>query len=99
MPLEARHGTKRSKLLTETIYGYVQQPRSLYGVVSLELTSFSQSLGRFTPMASENDPDVVKGQKIALETVVVPATLSVTSVGMCACAYDQFVKQHPELER
>jgi hypothetical protein len=50
----------------ETIYGYVEQPRSLYGVVSLELTSFSQSLGRFTPKASGNDPEVVKGQKIAI---------------------------------
>ena len=36
---------------TETIYGYVEQSRSMYGVVSLELTGFSQSLGRFTPKA------------------------------------------------
>src|ERR1700747_242522 len=34
---------------TQTIYSYVEQPRSMYGVVSLELTSFSQSLGRFRP--------------------------------------------------
>jgi mono/diheme cytochrome c family protein len=38
----------------------------MYGVVSLELTSFSQSLGRFMPKASGNDPEVVKGQKIAV---------------------------------
>ena len=35
----------------EAIYGYVEQSRSMYGVVSLELTGFSQSLGRFTPKA------------------------------------------------
>ena len=50
----------------QTIYGYVEQPRSMYGVVSLELTSFSQSLGRFRPKENGNDPEVVKGQKIAL---------------------------------
>jgi hypothetical protein len=33
----------------ETIYAYVEEPRNSYKVVSLELTSFSQSLGRFTP--------------------------------------------------
>jgi len=51
---------------SETIYGYVEEPRSPYAVVSLELTSFSQSLGRFTPKVSGNDPEVVKGQKIAV---------------------------------
>src|ERR1700758_2157020 len=50
----------------QTIYGYVEQPRSMYGVVSLELTSFSQSLGRFRPKENGNDPEVVKGQKIAV---------------------------------
>jgi hypothetical protein len=50
----------------QTIYGYVEQPRSMYGVVSLELTSFSRSLGRFGPKESGNDPEVVKGQKIAV---------------------------------
>jgi hypothetical protein len=51
---------------SEAIYGYVEEPRSAYGVVSLELTSFGQSLGRFTPKKSGNDPEVVKGQKIAV---------------------------------
>jgi len=51
---------------TETIYGYVEEPRSPYAIVSLELTSFGQSLGRFTPKSSGNDPEVVKGQKIAV---------------------------------
>jgi mono/diheme cytochrome c family protein len=50
----------------EAIYGYVEQPRGTYGVVSLELTSFGQSLGRFMPKVSGNDPEVVKGQKIAV---------------------------------
>jgi hypothetical protein len=50
----------------ETIYGYVEQPRGTYGVVSLELTSFGQSLGRFTPRNSGNDPEVEKGQRIAV---------------------------------
>jgi hypothetical protein len=50
----------------ETIYSYVEEPRNAYGVVSLELTSFSQSLGRFRPKESGNDPEVVKGQKIAV---------------------------------
>jgi mono/diheme cytochrome c family protein len=34
--------------------------------VSLELTSYSQSLGRFTPKESENNPEILKGQKIAV---------------------------------
>jgi hypothetical protein len=50
----------------ETIYGYVEEPRNSYKVVSLELTSFSQSLGRFTPKKNGNDPEVMKGQKIAV---------------------------------
>jgi hypothetical protein len=50
----------------ETVYGYVEQPRNAPGVVSLELTSFDQSLGRFTPKQGGNDPEVVKGQKIAV---------------------------------
>ena len=48
----------------ETVYGYVEEPRIPYAVVSLELTRFSQSIGRFTPKESGNDPEVVKGQKI-----------------------------------
>jgi hypothetical protein len=50
----------------ETIYRYVEEPRILYGVISLELTRFSESLGRFTPKKGGNDPEVVKGQKIAV---------------------------------
>jgi hypothetical protein len=51
---------------SETIYGYVEEPRSPYAVVSLELTTSAQSLGRFAPKVSGNDPEVVKGQKIAV---------------------------------
>jgi mono/diheme cytochrome c family protein len=50
----------------ERIYGYVEQPRNASAVNSLELTHFVQSLGRFTPKESGNDPEVVKGQKIAV---------------------------------
>jgi cytochrome c2 len=50
----------------ETIYGYVEQPKIPYGVVSLELTGFSQSVGRFIPKKSQNDPEVAKGQKIVI---------------------------------
>jgi hypothetical protein len=45
---------------SETIYGYVEQPRIPYGVVSLELTRFSESLGRFTPKKSASNPEVGK---------------------------------------
>jgi hypothetical protein len=40
------------------------------GVVSLELTSFTQSLGRLTPKKGGNDPEVVKGQKIAVGSCI-----------------------------
>ena len=54
----------------ETIYGYVEEPRSAYGVVSLELTRFTESLGRFTPKKSGNDPEIPKGQKIAVGSCI-----------------------------
>jgi hypothetical protein len=50
----------------EKIYGYVEKPRSSHAILSLELTSYSQSLGRFTPKESENNPEILKGQKIAV---------------------------------
>jgi mono/diheme cytochrome c family protein len=55
---------------TETIYGYVEEPRNAPAVTSLELTSFTQSLGRFTPKGRKNDPEVVKGQKIAVGSCI-----------------------------
>ena len=55
---------------TETIYGYVEEPRSAPAVASLELTSLSQSLGRFAPKGSTNDPEVAKGQKIAVGSCI-----------------------------
>ena len=55
----------------ETIYGYVEQPRrSPYGVFSLELTRFSESLGLFTPKKGRSDPEVMKGQKIAIGSCI-----------------------------
>ena len=54
----------------ETIYGYVEEPRIPYGVVSLELTRFAQSIGRFLPKENANDPEVVKGQKIAVGSCI-----------------------------
>ncbi len=50
----------------EKIYGYIEKPRSPHAVVWLELTSYSRSLGRFTPKQSENNPEILKGQKIAV---------------------------------
>jgi mono/diheme cytochrome c family protein len=55
---------------TETIYGYVEESRSAPAVTSLELTSFNQSLGRFTPKKNGNDPEVVKGQKIVIGSCI-----------------------------
>jgi len=55
---------------TETIYGYIEEPRSAPAVASLELTSFTQSLGRFAAKGSANDPEVVKGQKIAVGSCI-----------------------------
>ncbi|HYZ71692.1 MAG TPA: cytochrome c [Chthoniobacterales bacterium] len=53
---------------SERIYSCAEQPRSMYGVVSLELTRFPQSLGRFAPKEGGNDPEVAKGQKIAINS-------------------------------
>jgi mono/diheme cytochrome c family protein len=50
----------------ETVYGYSEEPRLAPAVVSLELTGFSQSLGRFRPKESRVDPEVAKGEKIAV---------------------------------
>jgi hypothetical protein len=54
----------------ETIYGYVEQPRIAYGVFSLELSRFSESLGLFTPKKGGSDPEVMKGQKIAIGSCI-----------------------------
>ena len=54
----------------ETIYGYVEPPKTAYGVVSLELSGFAQSLGRFAPKEGGSDPEVVKGEKIAVGSCI-----------------------------
>jgi cytochrome c553 len=56
--------------IPETVYGYAEEPRTPYGVVSLELTSFTQSIGSFIPKKSGNDPEVVKGQKIVISSCI-----------------------------
>jgi hypothetical protein len=56
--------------IPETVYGYVEEPKTPYGVVSLELTSFTQSIGSFIPKKSGNDPEVVKGQKIVISSCI-----------------------------
>jgi mono/diheme cytochrome c family protein len=55
---------------TETIYGYIEEPRSAPAVASLELTSFTQSLGLFTPKKGGSDPEVMKGRKIAVGSCI-----------------------------
>ena len=59
-----------NRLDPERVCGYVEEPRTPYGVVSLELTSFTQSIGSFIPKKSESDPEVVKGQKIVISSLV-----------------------------
>jgi mono/diheme cytochrome c family protein len=54
----------------ETIHGYIEQPRIAFAVASLELTRFTQSLGRFKPKERGNDPEVVKGEKIAVGSCI-----------------------------
>lgn len=55
---------------TETIYGYFEESRTAPAVTSLELTSFNQSLGLFTPKKGGSDPEVMKGQKIAVGSCI-----------------------------
>jgi hypothetical protein len=54
----------------ERVYAYVEEPRTPYGVVSLELTSFAQSIGSFIPKKNGNDPEVAKGQKIVISSCI-----------------------------
>ena len=54
----------------ETVYAYTEGPRVPYAVVSLELTHFSESLGRFTPKKNGNDQEVVMGQKIVVKSCI-----------------------------
>jgi hypothetical protein len=47
-----------------------EEPRLAPAVGSLELTGFSQSLGRFRPKESRVDPEVANGQKIAVGSCI-----------------------------
>ena len=53
----------------ERIYGYTESPRIPFGVVSVELTSYALSLGKFDAPKQSN-PEVVKGEKIAIGSCV-----------------------------
>jgi hypothetical protein len=54
---------------SETIYGYTEVPRIPFGIVSLELTSYALSLGKFDSPDRHN-PEVVKGEKIAIGSCI-----------------------------
>jgi hypothetical protein len=54
---------------SETIYGYIEPPRISFGIVSVELTSYALSLGKFAALDRHN-PEVVKGEKIAIGSCV-----------------------------
>jgi mono/diheme cytochrome c family protein len=53
----------------ETIYGYIEAPRIPFGIVSVELTSYALSLGKFDSAAPSNS-EAAKGQKIAIGSCV-----------------------------
>jgi hypothetical protein len=53
----------------ETIYGYTEAPRIPFGIVSVELTSYALSLGKFDS-AGQINSEVVKGEKIAIGSCV-----------------------------
>ena len=55
---------------TESIYGYTEQPRIPFGVISIEFTSYSRSLGAFMPNKGSANPEVIKGAKIAIGSCI-----------------------------
>jgi hypothetical protein len=56
--------------LRKRSYGYIEEPRNAPAVASLELTSFTQSLGLFTPKKGGSDPEVMKGRRIAVGSCI-----------------------------
>jgi hypothetical protein len=54
---------------SETIYGYTESARIPFGVVSVELTSYALSLGKFDA-PNPNNPEVIKGEKIAIGSCI-----------------------------
>ncbi len=54
---------------SEVIYGYTEAARIPFGIVSVELTSYAFSLGKFDS-ANRSNPEAVKGQKIAIGSCV-----------------------------
>jgi mono/diheme cytochrome c family protein len=53
----------------ETVYGYTEEPRIPFGIVSVELTTYALSLGKFDAPDPHNS-EVTKGQKIAVGSCV-----------------------------
>lgn len=54
----------------EKIYGYAEIDRIPFGVISLELTTMKQAFASFTPKKNGDDPEVIKGQRIAMGSCV-----------------------------
>ncbi len=54
----------------ETIYGYVEPPRIPFGVISLELTTNQQAFASFAPKKDADNPEVIKGQHIAMGSCI-----------------------------
>src|SRR5258708_29290891 len=54
---------------SETIYGYTEAPRIPFGIVSVELTSYALSFGKFGAPDRHN-PEVVKGERIAIGSCI-----------------------------
>jgi mono/diheme cytochrome c family protein len=54
----------------ETIYGYVQPPRIPYGVLSAQIFTHAQFFDPFKPKTNAGDPEVQKGEQIALGSCI-----------------------------
>jgi hypothetical protein len=54
----------------ESIYGYHEKPRIPFGVISLELTSYDRSFGAFAAKKNLDNPEVIKGAKIAIGSCI-----------------------------
>jgi hypothetical protein len=53
-----------------TIYGYTEQSRIPYGIVSAQLLTHDQVFKPFDPKSNANDPEVLKGQQIAMGSCI-----------------------------
>jgi cytochrome c2 len=55
---------------SETIYGYVEPERIPFGVVSARIFTKSQFFTPFAPKMNATDPEVVKGERIAMGSCI-----------------------------